>query len=85
MLVVVKDRDVEHLLKPLLNFEAFRSLYVFKIDATKRRRNRCSNRNNIINGRRVDTHRIRIDTCELLEEHRLTFHHRHRRFGTNVT
>ena len=78
VLVVVEDRDVEQRLEPVLDLEAARRGDVLEVDAAEARRQPDDGLDDLLDvgGRQAD--RDGVDVAELLEQHRLALHHRHR-------
>jgi hypothetical protein len=84
VLVVVEHRDVELLLEPILDLEAARGGDVLEVDAAEGggdEPHRVDDRLRVL-GREADGERVHPG--ELLEQHRLALHHRHRRLGADV-
>src|SRR4029078_5633856 len=77
------DRDAE-VLQARLDLETARRGEVLEVDAAEYRRDQPYRADDLVDvlGRQAD--RKRIDVGELLEQHRLAFHHRDRRFGPQV-
>ena len=84
MLVIVEDGDIERGLQALLDLKAARSRDVLEVDAAKARGDSLNRFNDLVGVFRVETDREGVDAGELLEQHRLAFHHRHRRARTDV-
>ncbi len=84
VLVVVEDRDVEPLLKPALDLEAARGGDVLEVDAAEAGRDGGDRGDDLVHVGRGEADRPGVDTAELLEQHRLALHHRHRRLGADV-
>ena len=84
VLVVVEHRDVEQLLQPALDLEAAGRRDVLEVDPAESGRDRGDRGDDLVGvgGREAD--RPGIDGAELLEQHRLALHHRHRRLGPDV-
>ena len=78
VLVVVEDRDVEPLLEPLLDLEAARRRDVLEVDAAEARREPDDGLDDLVDVGGVQADRHGVDAAELLEQHRLALHHRHR-------
>jgi hypothetical protein len=78
VLVVVEDRDVELLLEPLLDLEAARRGDVLEVDPPEARRDRLYGGDDLVRVVGVEADRERVHVRELLEQHRLALHHRHR-------
>ena len=78
MLVVVEDRDVEPLLEPALDLEAARRRDVLEVDAAEARREPHDRLDDLVDVGGVQADRHGVDAAELLEQHRLALHHRHR-------
>ena len=78
VLVVVEDRDVELLLEAVLDLEAARRGDVLEVDAAEAGRDRLHRRDDLVRVLRVEADRERVDAAELLQQHRLALHHRHR-------
>ena len=84
VLVVVEDRDVERLLQPALDLEAARRRDVLEVDAAEPGRDRGDRGDDLVGVGRREADRPGVDAAELLEQHRLALHHRHRRLGADV-
>ena len=84
VLVVVEDRDVELLLERLLDLEAARRRDVLEVDAAEGRRHQPHRLDDLLRVVGVEADREGVDVGELLEQHRLALHHRHRRLGADV-
>ena len=84
VLVVVEDRDVERLLQPPLDLEAARRRDVLEVDAAERRRDPFDDAHDLVDVGGAQAQREGVDAGELLEQHRLALHHRHRRLGPDV-
>ncbi len=84
VLVVVEDRDVERLLEPVLDLEAARRGDVLEVDAAEGRRHELDGLHDLVGVLGVEADREGVDAGELLEQHRLALHHRHRRLGADV-
>jgi hypothetical protein len=84
VLVVVEHRDVQPLLEPLLDLEAARSGDVLEVDATEARREPHDRLDDLVDIGRVEADRDGVDAAELLEQHGLALHHRHRRARPDV-
>ena len=78
VLVVVEDRDVEALLEPLLDLEAPRRRDVLEVDAAEARRQPDHGLDDLVDVGGVQADRDGVDPAELLEQHGLALHHRHR-------
>ena len=84
VLVVVEDRDVQPLLQPVLDLEAARRRDVLEVDAAEARRDRRDRLDDLVGVLGVQADREPVDAGELLEEHRLALHDRHRRARADV-
>ena len=84
MLIVVEDGDVELLAEPCLDREAAGRGDVLEVDPAESRRDRLADRDDLVRVFRVETDRPGVDATELLEEHCLSLHDRHRRLGADV-
>ena len=84
VLVVVEDRDVERLLQPPLDLEAARRGDVLEVDAAERGRDALDDADDLVDVVGVQAQREGVDAGELLEQHRLALHHRHRGLGADV-
>ncbi len=84
VLVVVEDRDGQTLLEALLDLEAARGRDVLEVDATEGRRQPHHRLDDLVGVGGVEADRDRVDPAELLEQHRLALHHRHRRGRADV-
>ena len=78
VLVVVEDGDVELASQPALDLEAARRGDVLEVDAAEPGGDRLDDRDDLLGVLRVQAERPGVDPGELLEEHRLALHHRHR-------
>ncbi|CAB4874857.1 unannotated protein [freshwater metagenome] len=78
VLVVVEDGNVEIVDQTVFNFEAARGGDVLEVDAAEARGDRLHDCHDLVRILRVEADREGIDAGELLEEHRLALHHRHR-------
>ena len=79
VLVIVKDWNVQLFLQALFNLKAARGGYVFQVDSAESRLDVLHRPHNLVRVFCAQTNRKRIHARELFEEHRLAFHHRHRR------
>ena len=84
VLVVVEDRDVEQALEAALDLEAARRRDVLEVDAAEARRQPDHRLDDLLDVGGVEADRDRVDAAELLEEHRLALHDRHRGGGSDV-
>ena len=84
MLVVVEDGDVELLLEPVLDLEAARRRDVLEVDAAEGRRDQLHGLDDLLGVVGLERDREGVDLGELLEQHRLALHHRHRGLGADV-
>lgn len=84
VLVVVEDGDVELLLEALLDFEAPRRGNVLQVDAAKGRGDGLDDADDLFGVLGIEADGKGVDAGKLFKEHRLPFHHRHRRVGTDV-
>ena len=85
MLVVVHHGDVEFGLERVFDFEAFRGLDVFEVDAAERRGDSLHDLDELFRVFLVDFDIENVDTGINLEQERLAFHHRLTREGADVT
>ena len=85
VLVVVHHGNVEFGFQGVFDFEAFRSLDVFEVDAAERRGDTLHDFDKLLRIFFVDFDVEHIDTGVNLEEESLTFHHRLTSEGANVT
>ena len=76
MLVVVEDRDLHPLAALALDVEALGRLDVLEVDAAERRLERGDHVDELVGVALVDLDVEAVDAGELLEQHRLAFHHR---------
>ncbi len=76
MLVVVEDGDLQPLAQLALDDEAVRRLDVLQVDATEGGLQRGDHLDQLVDVLLVDLDVEDIDVGELLEQHRLAFHHR---------
>ena len=79
VLVVVQHRNVHPLAELRLDLEALRRLDVLEIDPAERRLEACDDVAESVRIGFGDLDVERVDSGELLEQHRLAFHHRLRR------
>ena len=84
VLVVVEDRDVEAGLEPLLDLEAAGRRDVLEVDPAEARREPRDGLDDLLDVGGGQADRDGVDAAELLEQHRLALHHRHRRGGPDV-
>ena len=70
--------------EPLLDLEAARGGDVLEVDAPEPGRERPYDRHDLVGVLRVQADREGVDAGELLEQHRLALHHRHRRARADV-
>src|SRR5215203_7097712 len=85
MLVVVEYGNLELLLEALLDLEAPRRRNVLQVDPAEPRRHALNHLHYLVSVLGVQTYREGVHTCELLEEHNLALHHRHRCLGSYVS
>ena len=85
VLIVMKDGDIELVPETPLDLEAHRRGDVLQVDASEAGRDRARNGHELVGRVRARADWVRVDIGELLEEHRLAFHHRQRGFGTDVS
>ena len=85
VLVIVEDGNIEHRLEPPLDLKAARSGDVLEIDPPETRCDRRDGGHDLVGVLRREADRPGVDASELLEEHRLPLHHRHRRLRADVT
>jgi hypothetical protein len=83
MLVVVEYRDLHALAQFTLDIEALGCLDVFEVDATEGRLQRRDHFDQLVRIALVDLDVEHVDAGELLEQHRLAFHHRFGRQGAD--
>ena len=76
VLIVVEHRDLHARLQAGLHLEAFRRLDVLEIDAAEGRLQRRHHVDDAVDLLGVDLDVEHVDAGELLEQHRLAFHHR---------
>ena len=84
VLVVVEDGDVEQLLEPALDLEAARCGDVLQVDAAEARRQPDDGLDDLLDVGGGQADRDGVDAAELLEQHGLALHHRHRRGRADV-
>jgi hypothetical protein len=84
VLVVMEDRNVEFVAQPPLDLETPRRRDVLQVDRTERGRHPLNELDNAVDVLGRQAQRERIDPSELLEQQRLTLHHRHRGLGADV-
>ena len=70
--------------QPLLDLEAARRRDVLEVDAAEAGRDRLDGRDDRVRVLGVEADGKRVDAGELLEEHALALHHRHRGLGADV-
>jgi hypothetical protein len=85
VLVVVEDRDVERRLQAVLDLEAARRRDVLEVDSPEARRDRLHRGDDLVHVLRVEADREGVHAAELLQQHRLALHHRHRGARADVT
>ena len=76
MLVVMEDGDIAFFLEPLFDDEAFRSLYVFQVNAPKSRAHQPDSLAKGIHVLSVQLDIYGIDVSKTLEQDGFAFHHR---------
>ena len=76
MLVVVEDRDAHGALQLFLDFEAFRGLDVFEVDAAERRLHQLAGADHLLGILGVQFDVEHIDVGEALEQDALALHNR---------
>ncbi|MND85472.1 hypothetical protein D3C80_773990 [compost metagenome] len=76
VLVVMEDRDIHLLAQLALDFETFRRLDVFKVDAAEGGLERGDGRDHLVDADGIDLDIENVDTCKFLEQDSLAFHHR---------
>ena len=84
VLIVMEDRNVEFFFEPVFYLETTWGGNVFQIYSAKAGRDCFHDANDLVRVFRVQTNREGIDAGEFLEEHRLSFHHRHCCRRTNI-
>ena len=84
VLVVVEHRDVELVAQAPLDLEAARGRDVLEVDPAEGRCDRRAERDDLVDVRRREAERERVDAAELLEQHRLALHHGHRGLRADV-
>ena len=84
VLVIVEDRDIEFLAQACLDLEAARGRDVLEVDSAVGRGDGLADGDDLLGVLRVEGHRPGVDVGELLEQHGLALHHRHRRLGADV-
>jgi len=85
VLVVVEDGDVQFVAQPPLDFEAARRGDVLEVDPAEPRCDRLHDRDDLVRVACVEADREGVEAAELLEQHRLAFHHGQRCFRPDVT
>jgi hypothetical protein len=85
VLVVVEDRDVELGLQPVLDLEAAGGGDVLEVDAAEGGGQCLDDGDDLVRVRGGEADRKGVDAPELLEQHRLALHDRHRRLWADVT
>ena len=78
MLVVVEDGNVEPFPKPFLNLEASWCADVLEVDASERGCDAYHRLDDLVGVLGIEADGKGVDASELLEQHRLAFHDRHR-------
>src|SRR5574337_1092595 len=76
VLVVVEHGNLQPFAQPALDEEAFRRLDVLEVDAAEGRLQRGDDLDQLVGVGLVDLDIEDVDAGELLEQHRLAFHHR---------
>ena len=76
VLVVVEDRDVQLAAQALFDLEAAGRRDVLEVDAAEAGGDRLHDGHDLVDVLRRETDREGVDAAELLEEHRLSLHHR---------
>jgi hypothetical protein len=84
VLVVVEDGDVEALLEAVLDLEAARRRDVLEVDAAEAGGHPDDGLDDLVGVGGVQADRDAVDAAELLEQHGLALHHRHRGRGPDV-
>ncbi|CAB4731254.1 unannotated protein [freshwater metagenome] len=84
VLVVVEDGDVEQALEPILDLEAAWCRDVLEVDPTEAGCEPHDGLDDLLGVGRVEADRDGVDAAELLEQHGLALHHRHRGGRTDV-
>src|SRR5262249_33754578 len=84
MLIVMKHRDINLVLQPLLDLEAARCCNVFQVNPTE---DRCNTLDRIYDDTRIfvaNADREGVNTSKLFEQGAFSFHDRHGRCWTNI-
>jgi len=84
VLVVVKNGDVKLVSQPCFDFEAAGCSDVLEVDPAEAGRDRNDRADDLVRIRRREADRPGVDSAELLEEDRLSLHHRQRGLGADV-
>ncbi len=84
MLIVVHHRNIERFDETLFDLEAARRADVLEVDSAENRSDAHDRFDDLIDVLGVETNRKRVDVGELLEKHRLSFHHRQRSERSDV-
>src|SRR5882672_12659422 len=80
----MKDGNVQLFFESRFDLEATRRGDVFEVDPAKGNGDCFDGAHDLVRVFRVEAYRKSIDAGELLEEHRLSFHYRHRRRRPNI-
>ena len=84
VLIVVEHRDVQLLAQPVLDLEAAGGRDVLEVDAAEPRSQVLDRLDDLVRFLGGQADGEGVDAGELFEEHRLAFHHRHRRLRPDV-
>lgn len=84
MLIVVENRDIEALPEASLNLKTTRRGDVFQINSAEAGGDPLNRLDDLARILRGKADRVSVDSGKLFEEHRFPFHHRHRRFRSDV-
>ena len=85
MLIIMKNRDVEFVPQPFLDFETTWCGNVLQIDSSKAWSQGFDDGNDFFGVCGVEADRPGINVCKLFEKHRFSFHHGHRGFGADIS
>ena len=80
----MKHGNIDGLLQSVLDLETARRGNVLEVDAAEGRRDQFDRLDDLAGVLSVEADREGVDAGELLEQHRLALHHRHRRLGPDV-
>ena len=85
VLVIMEDRNVQHLFQAAFDFEAARRADVFQVDPAERRCDGSNVRDDFFNILRIQGNRNGIHIPEAFEQGRFAFHNRNSCFRSDIT